>query len=145
MPPGPRSLVKVRCGVPSCRRLLGHVVALDGGRAGIVLTADAAQGAQWLVNAGRSVRSGAAFAVPDAGVVPVAPSPRHTQWPAGQHGLRRGSSRNISEAAERTGAAVTAMRTAYIDAAMLTGPVTHAMRTGREGTLLVVPGQYTES
>lgn len=43
------------------------------------------------------------------------------------------------------GAAVTAMRTAYIDAAMLAGPVTHAMRTGREGTLLIMPGQYAES
>jgi hypothetical protein len=37
------------------------------------------------------------------------------------------------------------MRTAYIDAAMLTGPVTHAMHIGREGTLLVMPDQYTES
>ena len=25
--------------------------------------------------------------------MPVAPCPRHTQWPAGQHGLRRGSPR----------------------------------------------------
>ncbi len=77
--------------------------------------------------------------------MPVAPCPRHTQWPAGQHGLRRGSSRNISEAAERTGTAVTVMRTAYIDAARLTEPVRHAMRTGREGTLLVQPGQYIET
>jgi hypothetical protein len=34
------------------------------------------------------------------------------------------------------------MRTAYIDATMLTEPVTHAVRTAREGTLLVMPGQY---
>jgi hypothetical protein len=48
----------------------------------------------------------------------------------------------MSEAAERTGVAVTGMRTAYIDATMLIEPVTHAVRTAREGTLLVMPGQY---
>jgi hypothetical protein len=48
----------------------------------------------------------------------------------------------MSEVAERTGAAVTGMRTAYINATMLTEPVTHAVRTAREGTLLVMPGQY---
>jgi hypothetical protein len=145
VPAGPRFLVSVRCGVPACRRLLGRVVALDGGGQGIVLSTDAAEGAQWLADSGRCARIGAAFAVPAQGVVPVAPCPQHTQWAAGRHGLRRGSGRNISVTAARTGTAVTAVRTAYIDAAMLAEPVRHAVLTGREGTLLVMPGQYTEN
>lgn len=144
MPEGPRFLVSVRCGVPACRRLLGRVVALDDGGQGIVLSTNAAEGAQWLADSGRCARVGAAFAVPAEGVVPVAPCPRHTQWAAGQHGVRRGSGRNISEAAARTGTTFTAVRTAYIDAAMLAEPVHRAVLAGREGTLLVMPGQYTD-
>jgi hypothetical protein len=142
---GPTSLVKVRCGVPSCRRLLARVVALGDGQSRIILSADAAEGAQWLADSGRSARSGLAFTVPTEGVVPVAPCPRHTQWAADQHGLRRASDRNISETAERTGTSITVMRTAYIDAARLAEPIRHAVRTGREGTLLVMPGQYIEA
>ena len=145
MPEGPRLLISVRCGLPACRRLLGRVVALDADGQGILLSPDAAEGAQWLADSGRCARIGAAFAVPAEGVVPVAPCPRHTQWAAGQHGLRRGSGRNISETAARTGTTITAVRTAYIDAAMLAEPVHHAVLTGREGTLLVMPGQYTET
>ena len=130
---GPRSLVKVRCGVPSCRRLLARVVAIGDGQSGIVLSADAAEGAQWLADSGRSARSGPVFTVPAEGVVPVAPCPRHTQWATDQHGLRRGSDRNISETAERTGTSITVMRTAYVDAARLVDAVGHAARTGREG------------
>jgi hypothetical protein len=144
VPSGLRSLVKVRCGVPSCRRLLGRVVALGDGQRGIVLNADAAEGAQWLADTGRSARIGPAFTVPAEGVVPVAPCPQHTQWATDQHALRRGSDRNISETAERIGTSITVMRTAYIDAARLAGPVRHAVRTGREGTLLIMPGQYIE-
>lgn len=54
----------------------------------------------------------------------------------------RASGRNISELAERTGAAVTVMRTAYIDASILTEPIRHAIRNGHEGTLLVTPERY---
>jgi hypothetical protein len=142
---GSTSLVKVRCGVPSCRRLLARVVALSDGQNRIVLSADAAEGAQWLADSGRSARSGPAFTVPAEGVVPVAPCPRHTQWATDQHGLRRGSDRNISETAERTGISITVMRTAYVDAARLAEPIRHAVRTGREGTLLVMPSQYIEA
>ena len=145
MPEGPRFLISVRCGVPACRRLLGRVVALDAGGQGILLSPDAAEGAQWLADSGRCARIGAAFAVPAEGVVPVAPCPRHTQRAAGQHGLRRGSGRNISETAAPTGTTITAVRTAYIDAAMLAEPVRHAVLTDREGTLLVMPGQYAET
>ena len=74
----------------------------------------------------------------------MAPCPRHTQWATDQYALRRGSDRNISETAERIGASITVMRTAYIDAARLAGPVSHVVRTGHEGTLLIMPGQYIE-
>jgi hypothetical protein len=140
-----RFLVKVRCGVPSCRHLLGRVVALDGGRVGITISADAAEGAQWLVDAGRCIRSRTAFVVPDEGVVPIAPCPRHTQWSDDPKSLMRASGRNISQLAERMGVTITVMRTAYIDVSMLTQPVRHAARSGREGTLLVMPGRYTSA
>lgn len=34
------------------------------------------------------------------------------------------------------------MRTAYIDASILTEPIRHAIRNGHEGTLLVTPERY---
>jgi hypothetical protein len=140
-----RSLVKVRCGVPSCRQLLGRVIALDSGRVGIMISADAADGAQWLVDAGRCIRSDTAFVVPDEGVVPIAPCLRHTQWSDDSKRMMRASGKNISQLAERMGTTVTVMRTAYIDATMLNEAVRHATRSGREGTLLVTPVRYTNA
>jgi len=85
------------------------------------------------------------YTVPAEGVVPVTPCPRHTQWTTDQHGLRRGSDRNISETAERTGTSITVLRTAYVDCGRLAEPVRHAVDTGREATLLVMPGHYIET
>ena len=137
-----RWLVTVRCGGARCRHVLARVVALDDGRVGILISEDAADGAQWLVDSGRCRRRGPSFVLPDDGLVPIAPCPRHTQWSGGPGQIRRASARNLEHLAERTGSSITVMRTAYIDVARIAKPLDFMRRTGRTTTLLVAPADY---
>lgn len=134
-------LVTVRCGTGPCRRTLGEVIRTAAGVLGVQLTTDAAEGAEWLAETGHTVRVGNLYTLPAAGLVPIAPCRRHTRWrgPGGQ--LRTGTIRQ-RETSAGPGVSVTALRTAYLDAARLHQAVAMARRSGRTYVLAVGPDDY---